>query len=124
MTTQKENDMQDERSMILQNALQEYIKLLKESSYFEAHEVLEKAWHPLRKAGHPLKDPVKGLINGAISFEHLKRNRKNASLKARKVIASYERYKAMVSNDIEFSELFRTACKMIEDLKIQYKEVF
>lgn len=124
MTTQKENDVQDERSMILQNALQEYIKLLKESSYFEAHEVLEKAWHPLRKAGHPLKDLVKGLINGAISFEHLKRNRKNAFLKARKVIVSYERHKATAFCEIEHCELFREACGMIEKLKTRYQEVF
>lgn len=116
--------MQDEISMILQNALQEYIRLLKESSYFEAHEVLEKAWHLLRKAGHPLKDLVKGLINGAISFEHLKRNRKNASLKARKVIASYERYKAAAFGDIEHCELFQEACGMIEKLKTRYQEVF
>lgn len=124
MTTQKENDVQDERSMILQNALQEYIKLLKESSYFEAHEVLEKAWHPLRKAGHPLKDPVKGLINGAISFEHLKRNRKNAVRKARITIASYEKHKKTIAQTVECKTLLTEACAQIERLKRRYPEVF
>ncbi|MBD3789186.1 MAG: DUF309 domain-containing protein [Campylobacterales bacterium] len=108
----------------LAGALKKYMKLLGEGSYFEAHEVLEEAWHPLRKADHPVKNLVRGLINGAVSFEHLKRNRKNAANKARKVIASYERYKAMASNDVEHSELFRMACKMIEDLKAKHKEVF
>ena len=77
----------------LEGALKEYLKLLDEEEYFEAHEVLEEAWHPLRLKKSSSCKLVKGLINGAITFEHVKRNRKNVKAKAQKVIASYERYK-------------------------------
>ncbi len=108
----------------LEGALKEYLKLLDEEKYFEAHEVLEEAWHPLRLNKHPLRNLAKGLINGAIAFEHLKRDRQNAHDKARKVIASFERHKYLCTDEIEHSQLFTTACKKIEQLKIQHKEVF
>ena len=108
----------------LEGALREYLSLLKEEEYFEAHEVLEEAWHPLRKVDHSLKNLVKGLINGAIAFEHLKHNRKNAAQKARRVIASFERHKHLSKDHIESAVLFHTACKKIESLKLDHKKVF
>ena len=47
----------------LEGALKEYLKLLDEEAYFEAHEVMEEAWHPLRLKKHPLANLVKGFIN-------------------------------------------------------------
>ena len=66
----------------LEGALIEYLKLLDEEEYFEAHEVLEEAWHPLRLEDHYLKNLVKGLINGAVAFEHLKRDRSTSKKSA------------------------------------------
>jgi hypothetical protein len=108
----------------LEGALQAYLTLLDQEEYFEAHEVLEEAWHPLRLSSHPLSNLVKGLINGAITFEHIKRDRKNMPAKARKVITSYERYKGLVTPQIEHVELFLQACEKIEALKARHKEVF
>lgn len=108
----------------LEGALKAYLRLLEEEEYFDAHEVLEEAWHPLRLSDHPLKNLAKGLINGAITFEHIKRNRDNAADKAQRVIASYERHKHLCRDDIEFSDAFKKACAKIESLKIQNKEVF
>ncbi len=108
----------------LEGALKEYLKLLDEEEYFEAHEVLEEAWHPLRLNDHPLKNLAKGLINGAIAFEHIKRNRENADAKARKVIASFERYKDLCTDQIEYALLFKQSCQMIENLKSKHSEVF
>ena len=108
----------------LEGALKEYLKLMEKEKYFEAHEVLEEAWHPLRLKDHPLKNLVKGLINGAVSFEHLKRNRKDAGRKALRVMESYERHKGLCSNEINFATLFKEACKKIETLKLAYAEVF
>lgn len=108
----------------LEGALKAYLVLLDEGEYFEAHEVLEEAWHPLRLADHPLKNLVKGLINGAVSFEHLKRNRKNADDKARRVMASYERYIGLYNEEIEYATLFKEACEKIERLKSIHPEVF
>ena len=108
----------------LEGALEMYIKLLKEEEYFEAHEVLEEAWHPLRLKEDPLANLVKGFINGAIAFEHIKRNKKNMSRKAQKVLASYERYKDQVEINTIHQKLFREAKEIVEDLKKKHKEVF
>lgn len=108
----------------LEGALREYLKLLDEEKYFEAHEVLEEAWHPLRLNKHPLAQAVKGLINGAIAFEHIKRNRKNVQSKAQRVIASYERYKDLCTDKMEYAALFTEAKNKIESLKIKHKEIF
>ena len=108
----------------LEGALKEYLRLLEDQEYFEAHEVLEEAWHPLRLSSHPLKNLAKGLINGAIAFEHIKRNRDNAKNKAQTVIASYERHKHLCTKEIEYAEAFQKACDKIESLKIKYAEMF
>ena len=102
----------------LEGALKAYLKLMDEEEYFEAHEVLEEAWHPLRsQSGHPLKNLVKGLINGAVSFEHLKRNKQDAGRKALRVMESYERHKGLYSDQIAFADLFKEAGEKIETLK-------
>jgi len=108
----------------LEGALKEYLKLLDEEEYFEAHEVLEEAWHPLRLGKHPLANLAKGLINGAITFEHIKRNRKEVKKKAQTVIASFERHKHLCVEGIEHYALFNESCMKIEALKIKHKEIF
>jgi dsDNA-specific endonuclease/ATPase MutS2 len=108
----------------LEGALKEYLQLLDEEEYFEAHEVLEEAWHPLRKADHPLKNLAKGLINGAIAFEHLKRDRNEAHQKAKKVMVSFDRYRHLCTGEIEYFEFFEEACQKIEVLKIKHIKVF
>ncbi|ADV47218.1 DUF309 domain-containing protein [Nitratifractor salsuginis] len=59
----------------LDGALRAFCHCLSRGEFFEAHEVLEEAWHPLRRRNDPLASPVKGLINAAIAFEHLRRKR-------------------------------------------------
>ena len=105
----------------LEGALKTYIKLLDEKEYFDAHEVLEEAWHPLRKKNHPLKNLAKGLINGAICFEHLKRNRTDALRKATTVLKSFERHKHLCIEGIEEYILFKESCEKIEELKRLHK---
>ena len=105
----------------LKSALLSYIKLLNSEEYFEAHEVLEEAWHPLRKANHPLKNLAKGLINGAICFEHLKRNREDSKRKALQVLKSYERHKHLCNEEIEYFKEFQECCNKIETLKKLHK---
>ena len=101
----------------LEGALKNYIELLEKEAYFDAHEVLEEAWHPLRKVNHPLKNLAKGLINGAICFEHLKRNSKDARRKASTVLKSFDRHKYLCVEEIENFDLFKKSCEKIEALK-------
>lgn len=108
----------------LEGALKVYLKLLDEEEYFEAHEVMEEAWHPLRLKKHPLANLAKGYINAAITFEHIKRNRKNVKKKAQTVIVSYERHKHLCVEEIEYYVLFKEAGEKIETLKIKHSEIF
>ena len=108
----------------LEGALQAYLQLMDAQEYFEAHEALEEAWHPLRLRKDPLANLVKGLINGAVAFEHLKRARPQAADRARRVLASYERHKGCCTSDIAHAELFMQACEKIELLKVQYAALF
>ena len=108
----------------LEGALREYVALMDAGEYFDAHEVLEEAWHPLRLRKDPLANLAKGLINGAIAFEHLKRDRNKAVERAQRVIASFERHKNICIEGIEHYTLFSEACKRVEVLKIRYSEVF
>ena len=105
----------------LEGALKTFIELLNKKKYFDAHEALEEAWHPLRKKNHPLKNLAKGLINAAICFEHLQRNRKDAKRKATTVLKSFERHKHLCVEGIEQDELFKKSCKKIEELKRLHK---
>ena len=105
----------------LEGALKAYLYLLEEKEYFDAHEVLEEAWHPLRKKDHPLKNLAKGLINGAICFEHLKRDRNEARRKASSVLRSFDRHKYLCVEGIEYFGLFKESCEKIESLKKLHK---
>ena len=102
----------------LNDALKKFLLELEKESYYDAHEVLEEAGHPLRKSNHPLKNLAKGLINGAICFEHLKRDRKDAHRKATSVLKSFERHKHLCIEGIEEFELFNKSCQKIESLKV------
>jgi len=108
------------KSNHLENVLEEYLTLLNNHLYFEAHEILEEAWHPLRKENHPLKNLVKGLINGAICFEHLKRNKSDSKRKALTVLNSFERHKHLCIQNILYFKAFQKACLKIESLKKEH----
>ncbi len=108
----------------LEGALKVYLELLDTEEYFEAHEVLEEAWHPLRLKKHPLANLAKGFINGAIAFEHIKRDSKDAHKKAKRVMESYERHIYLCSSEIEHFALFEKAKHKIETLKIKNEEAF
>ena len=111
-------------SITLSTALQRYLDLMQKQSYFDAHEVLEEAWHPLRKAKDPIANLLKGLINAAIAFEHIKRNSVNAKTKAKKVMLAFDRYVVLYHKDIIEEELMGQACRIVEQHKHYHQEVF
>jgi len=104
----------------LEGALKAYVKRMEEGAYFEAHEVLEEAWHPLRLRKDPLANLLKGLINGAIAFEHIRRNRPRSWENARRVLVAYERYLTLCQKGIVHESLFRQACQKVESLKSRH----
>ena len=108
----------------LRGALISYLDLMDKQEYFDAHEVLEEAWHPMRKNKDPLQNLVKGLINAAVAFEHLKRDKPGSALRARKVMTSFDRHQALCIVGIREAHHFRQACQKVERIKEGYKEMF
>ncbi len=98
----------------LDGALRHYCLLLKRGEYFEAHEVLEEAWHPLRLRDDPRRHPVKGLINAAIAFEHLRRDRPKSRRAAGKAMEGYLRR-------IDDSPRWAEARTLVEHLRAVWK---
>ena len=85
----------------MKKAFEEFKKLILEEKYFEAHEVLEEIWHPLRKSLHPDRDIIRGFINAAVSLELKKRKRNNYL----KVWKTYEKHKKKIKNNKLYEDL-------------------
>jgi len=95
----------------MKKTFEEFKNLIVNKEYYEAHEVLEEIWHPMRKSLHPERDIVRGFINAAVAFELKKRGKYSNYLKVWK---TYEKHKVKVKNN-----------KLYEDLIIfldKYKE--
>ncbi|MEA2027871.1 MAG: DUF309 domain-containing protein [Campylobacterota bacterium] len=95
-------------------ALDGFDTLLDQARFFEAHEVLEGAWIEAKRASHPQTLLLKGLINAAISFEHIKRNRPHSLKSSRITIQSYERYRDHLVEGMINYESFKLVCDKIE----------
>ena len=108
----------------LEKSLRLYLLLLEREAYFEAHEVLEEIWHPMRKAGDPLQNLVKGLINAAVAFEHLKRAKPGAAQRAQRVMRSFDRHRYLCPKGRRETELFMDACRKVEVIWRSKKEIF
>lgn len=96
------------------DTLKEFIVLLKNGEYFEAHEVLEHEWHKLKKDNHPKANLARGLINAAVAFEHLKRNSPTAMDKAMRTYKGYLKY-AHLADDSEWLEAATLVEQMAKD---------
>jgi len=108
----------------LEGALKAYLLQMEKGAYYEAHELLEEAWHPLRLKKEPLANLTKGLINVAIAGEHIRRGREQYAQRARRVMGAYERHKHLCVKGIANYSLFLLACKKAEALKEAYPTVF
>jgi len=113
-----------EENKALGPALIAYLGMLERGEYFEAHEVLEGVWYPMRKSRDDLANLLRGLINAAVAFEHLRRNKPGAQERARKVMRSFERYTPLCSASMPEAALFVQACEKVDLLKEKQREVF
>lgn len=69
--------------------INQFIIDINETRYYDAHETLEKIWFPRRFEDDPEMKLVKGFINGAVSFELIKKGKPEASARVWK---NYEKY--------------------------------
>jgi hypothetical protein len=79
----------------MQKRLDKFIELIQKKEYFNAHEILEEIWHPMRKSLHPDRDIIRGFINAAVALE-LKKRGKNNYLK---VWNTYEKHKKKIKTN-------------------------
>lgn len=101
--------------MNLNEIMQKFIVLLEHEEYYEAHEVLEDVWRQMKRDGHPCADLVRGLINAAVAFEHIKRNTNAAMTKARKTFEGYTKYRHMC-DDKDCN--FKLACEKADEISM------
>ncbi len=103
----------------LGGALASFVQAMEQKRYFEAHEILEEAWHPLRIRKDRMALLLKGMINGAIALEHLKRATPNAQIKAERVVEAYYRYKPLLQEATHYQKAFKEAMQTIDAHLIQ-----
>jgi len=82
----------------MKNRAKRFGALLEEERFFEAHEVLEEIWFPRRFEKTPYIQLLRGCINAAVSFELLKRGRKEAAKKVYKNFLKYKKNIDLVDN--------------------------
>ncbi len=73
--------------------LDDFIICLNEDRYFDAHEALEAIWFPRRFEKSDEMRLLRGYINAAVSFELIKRGRRDPAIK---VFKTYKKYKALL----------------------------
>jgi len=72
---------------------EEFLLCLEEQRYYDAHEVLEEVWFPLRFEKNHEVNLIKGFINASVSFELYKRGREKQS---KKVWGNYLKYRGLL----------------------------
>jgi len=106
----------------MQRAHKAFIALINRHDFFEAHEVLERIWFPIRHSDHPEKNILRGLINASVSFELIRRGRPEA---AGKVWKTYLKYRPLIalctSPNREYYEKIADA---IEEVYTEFEEFY
>lgn len=105
----------------MKSAYKQFIEYLQTDRFFEAHEVIEHIWFPIRKENHPEKNILRGLINASVSFELIKRGRPHA---ARRVWQTYLKYRPLIERCTspnrpyyeEVADTIETIYKKFEDI--------
>ena len=98
----------------MKEALEQLITNIKKSDYYNGHEDLETYWHSIRKTDEPLKNLIKGFINGVTAYELVRRGRMDAAHRVWKAHVKW-RGRLMVEG-IENYELFVEADALLMQL--------
>lgn len=95
--------------------LDEFLLCLHEERFYDAHEALEALWFPRRFEEDDEMKLLKGYINAAVSFELIKRGRKDS---ARKVYNNYLKYKLLRLHVISvYAKKYEEIEQKIEDIQ-------
>lgn len=95
-------------------ALLQLIDNIENARYYDGHEDLETYWHTIRKTDEPLKNLIKGFINGVTAYELVRMGRMDA---AHRVWKAHVKWRGrLMEEGIENYNLFVQADKMLEKL--------
>lgn len=101
--------------------IEEFIKIVKEEKFVQAHEILEDDWRFYRKKGLKAEEKaIQGLINGATALAlFFIKNRPASYEKVWKVFEKYEHYidEANLENIEKFHEAKELLQKINEKIK-------
>ena len=85
--------------MLKRKHVKAFLACLDEERYYDAHEVLEAVWFPVRADKSPEVLLIKGLINASVSFELLKRGRPHKAAGPWNVYMKYREYLQQVGTE-------------------------
>ena len=103
------------KSSAYKKLLDDFIICLKEQRFYDAHEVIEKVWFPRRFEDNNEMKLLKGFINAAVSFELIKRGRKEPSNKAWR---NYLKYRQLLYKvDSSYIRVYHHIARYIENVK-------
>lgn len=95
--------------------LKDFIQELHEERYYDAHESLEIIWFARRFEDSNEIKLLKGFINASVSFELMKKNRKES---AQRVWQTYLKYKPLLNQiDSEHLKDYHAIALHIEKIK-------
>jgi DUF309 family protein family protein len=78
---------------MISDKIEEFLLCLDEQRFYDAHEVLEEVWFPLRFEKSEEVQVIKGFINASVSFELYKRGRVK---QCKKVWRNYLKYRCLI----------------------------
>jgi len=93
-------------------SLDRFHRSLDENRFYDAHEDLEHWWFPRRKTKTNEVLFIKGLINSAVAFELVKKNKID---QAKKVWNNYKKYKTKIDTiDSPYKDQYINSIKKVE----------
>ena len=98
--------------------IEEFQQLIQQQKFYEAHELLEGIWFPLRKTKSDCSLVLKGFINGAVSLELKKRDKLIQSKNVYNTYLKYitnERIQSTINRE-EFQSLKKFMDKKFEEI--------
>jgi len=72
--------------------------MVKRGEYYDAHEVLEEVWFPRRKQRDDLTLALKGLINGCVALELIRRGKME---RAQRVWRTFLKYENLMGGELQ-----------------------
>jgi hypothetical protein len=96
-------------------ALDDFLTCLRETRYYDAHEVLEVHWFPRRFEDDDEIRLLKGFINASVSFELIKRGRPEPSKRAWN---NYLKYRPILDTlQSDMTAAYRKVAKEVEAIR-------